>query len=64
MALGLGAELASTRQAAGYLHGVGTRDPATFVAVPVLLGAVAPTACYVPSLKATRIDPIAELREE
>ena len=64
VALGLGAALASTRLVAGYLHGVGARDPATFAAVPVLLGAVALAACYVPSLKATRIDPIAALRQE
>jgi putative ABC transport system permease protein len=46
------------------LYGVGPRDPATMVSVGIVLGVVAVVASYVPSRRATRVDPIIALRYE
>jgi ABC-type antimicrobial peptide transport system permease subunit len=53
-----------TRVLAGFLFGVTPHDPATFVAVPFLLSAVAVVAVWLPARRATRIDPLAALRSE
>ncbi len=46
------------------LHGISPHDPPTFALVPLLLAAVALLACYLPSRRATLIDPITALRAE
>jgi putative ABC transport system permease protein len=48
----------------GMLHGIEPHDPPTFAAVPLLLSLVALAACYVPSRRATLIDPLVALRAE
>ena len=64
IALGLIGAAALTRVMASLLFGVGARDFATFTAVPAFLAFVALTACYIPALRATRVDPMIALREE
>jgi predicted permease len=64
MALGLAGATAATRLIASWLYGVSRFDTVTFVAVPVLLLAVAAAACLVPAWKATRVDPVGALRHE
>ena len=66
-ALGLIAGLAGaailTRALSGLVYGVGTLDPVTFVAVPVILCAVALFACLIPARRAAALDPITTLRQ-
>ncbi len=64
VAAGVFAAAALSRLLRGVLFEISPTDPATFVAVPVLLFAAAFLACAVPALRAARTDPMAVLREE
>jgi ABC-type antimicrobial peptide transport system permease subunit len=46
------------------LYGVSPHDPPTFAVVPLLLAVVALLACWIPSRRATFIEPNAALRAE
>ena len=48
----------------GVLFGVSARDPATFVAVALLLLGTMVLACYYPTRRATKVDPMTALRHE
>ena len=61
--VGVAASLALQRLVASLLFGVGAADPASVVAVALLAG-VALLACYVPALRATRVNPLRALRQE
>ena len=63
VAVGLAGALALTRFLQSQLFGVGTRDLPVFIAVTVILLAVALFACYLPARGTTRIDPMTALRE-
>jgi putative ABC transport system permease protein len=62
--IGMASAFWLTRVLAGFLFGVTPHDPATFVAVPFLLSAVAVLAVWLPARRATRIDPLTALRSE
>jgi len=61
---GLIGAIALTRVMAGLLFGVSATDTITFSAVASLLAAVAFAATFIPASRATRVDPMAVLREE
>jgi putative ABC transport system permease protein len=61
---GVAAAAALSRYLEGLLFGVTPLDPATFIAVIVLFGGVVAAAAYVPTRRATRINPITALRAE
>jgi predicted permease len=62
--IGLFGAAALTRAMAGLLFGVSSWDPITFVAVALLLVAIAMLATYIPARRATAVDPLVALREE
>lgn len=63
LAAGLVAAFFGSRLLAGLLYGVGTRDPLTFLAAPVLIAAAGLVACWLPARRAARVDPRIVLKE-
>jgi predicted permease len=64
IAVGVVSSLWFARVLAGFLFGVAPRDPTIFTTVTVLLAGVALLAVWVPAQRATRLDPVAALRQE
>ena len=62
--IGVAASLAITQLMKSLLFGLSVTDPATYVAVTLLLVVVAFLACYVPARRATKVDPMVALRYE
>jgi putative ABC transport system permease protein len=64
LVLGVIASLALTRMMTGFLYGVTTTDPMTFLAVALILIVTAILAGYLPARRAATVDPLIALRHE
>jgi ABC-type antimicrobial peptide transport system permease subunit len=64
LVIGVGGASALTRLIEKLLFGVSATDPQTFIVIPLLLAGVALLACWIPARRATRVDPLAALRNE
>jgi predicted permease len=62
--IGVVVALGVTRFLSSSLYGVKPTDPLTFVAVSLILIAVALLACYIPAHRAANVDPMVALRYE
>ena len=62
--LGAGGALGLSRFMSTLLFGIQPTDPATYVGFGILLALAALASCFVPARRATRVDPVAALREE
>jgi predicted permease len=61
---GLALAYGLTHIIAGMLYGVSPTDPLTATTVTLMLGAMALLACYLPAHRATRVNPVAAIREQ
>jgi len=64
VSLGLISGLALSRILASELYGVSPADPATFLATAVMMSVITLLACYIPTRRAMRVDPIVALQYE
>jgi putative ABC transport system permease protein len=64
LAIGLVLAWGATTLLAGFLFGIGPRDPLTFVSIVAVLLLTGLLASWVPARRATRVDPIVALRYE
>ena len=64
VALGVPAALALSRAGRSLLFNVGPSDPATYVTIALVLGAVGIAACWLPARRAARTPPLLALRCE
>jgi predicted permease len=61
--VGLGGAFALTKLLSSLLFNVSATDPMAFVSAPLILAFVALLACYIPALRATRVDPARVLKD-
>ena len=64
LVVGIAGAWAGSRLLQGLLFGVAPHDPVTLLSVAALIGAVGIAACWVPAVRAARVDPAEALRAE
>jgi putative ABC transport system permease protein len=62
LVLGIAGALAGAGVLRGLLFGVVPHDPETYVGVTLLMAAIGLGACWIPALRAARIDPVVTMR--
>jgi ABC-type antimicrobial peptide transport system permease subunit len=62
LVVGLAAASALAQSLSSFLFGVTTKDPATFLVIPLFLFLAAAGACVVPAYLAARVNPLVALR--
>ncbi|HUF26429.1 MAG TPA: ABC transporter permease [Gemmatimonadaceae bacterium] len=62
LVLGLAGAFVASGLMRGLLFGVAPRDPATLIGVSVMMAAIGVVACWIPALRAARIDPAITMR--
>jgi ABC-type antimicrobial peptide transport system permease subunit len=62
--IGLAVAAGTTHLMSSLLFGVSPIDPLTFAVIPLLLGAAAAVASYVPAVRAAGVNPADALRAE
>jgi predicted permease len=64
LALGISGALLAAKVIRGLLFGVAPNDPVTFVGVAALMAVIGIVACWIPALRAARIDPAITMRAQ
>jgi putative ABC transport system permease protein len=64
LVIGLAVAFVLARLLKSQLYSISPSDPATYVAVPIVLILVAALAAFLPTRRATRVDPVVALRHE
>ncbi len=62
LGVGVAAAVFATRLVQGLLYGVAPNDPVTLVVVTLLMGAIGLAACWLPALRAAKVDPAVTMR--
>ncbi|HJU66423.1 MAG TPA: ABC transporter permease [Gemmatimonadaceae bacterium] len=62
LVLGVAGAIFAVRMIQGLLFGVAPHDPTTFVVVALMMAAIGLAACWLPALRASRIDPAITMR--
>jgi ABC-type antimicrobial peptide transport system permease subunit len=62
--LGVAGALASGRIIRGMLFGIEPNDPLTFAAAAAIMATIGIVACWIPALRAARVDPAVTMRAQ
>jgi ABC-type antimicrobial peptide transport system permease subunit len=62
LVLGVVGGFFAMRAIRGLLFGVAPNDPMTFAGVALMMAAIGIVACWIPALRAARIDPVVAMR--
>jgi predicted permease len=63
-AIGLFLSVGLAQLIGGFLYGIGSLDPITFIGIPMFLAVVALLAAFVPARRASRVNPVEALKAE
>jgi putative ABC transport system permease protein len=64
LALGVAGAIYAARLIQGLLYDIEPHDPTTFVGVVLMMSAIGLAACWIPALRAARVDPAITVRSE